>query len=246
MLQAGANNYSVGSYHHQLIGAAYSFEGHYFTVPSGCFYVCQPYSASALPAISIDAGSLTVTIKQLDEKENKLQLVIDNLKKEEVHFKGSVKSLSDINGKIVNTLLVNGPQRDTLNSIIKEQKAELKDLNQSILQGTTILFEANLIAAFLILPNGLDNDKLDKLVRLMLALRQKRLGIALEQGKDAAGNLTCPCTIPIIGNLDNKDIDMNMIRERLALDLMPLVRDNFIPVLEHKTALALCKAERLL
>lgn len=193
-----------------------------------------------------ETGSLTVTNKQLDEKKNELQSEIENLKKEEVHFKGSVKSLSDINGKICNSLLVNGPQRDALNSIIKEQKAELKDLNQSILQGTTILFEANLIAAFLILPNRLDNDKLDKLVRLMLALRQKRLGVALEQGKDAAGNLTCQCTIPVIGNLDNKDIDMEIIRNQLALDLMPLVRDNFIPVLEHKTALALCRAERLL
>jgi len=193
-----------------------------------------------------EIGSLTVTIKQFDKRKNELQSEIDDLEKEEVHFKGSVKSLSDINGKIVNTLLVKGPQRDELNIIIKEQKAELKDLNQSILQGMTILFEANLIATFLVLPNGLDNDKLDKLVRLMLALRQKRLGVALEQGRDAAGNLTCQCAIPIIGNLDNKDIDMNMIREQLALDLMPLVRDKFIHVLEHKTALTLCKAERLL
>ena len=191
-----------------------------------------------------ETGSLTIINKQLDEKKNDLQSEIDDLKKEEVHFKGSVKSLSDINGKIVNSLLVKGPQRDELNAIIKEQMANLKDLNQSILQGTTILFEANLIAAFLILPNGLDNDKLDKFVRLMVALRQKRLGVALEQGKDAAGNLTCQCTIPVIGNLDDKDIDMDIIRNQLALNLMPLVKDKFIPLLQHDMELALCKAER--
>ena len=39
-------------------------------------------------------GSLTVTIKQLDDRKNELQSEIDNLKKEEVHFKGSVKTLT--------------------------------------------------------------------------------------------------------------------------------------------------------
>ena len=181
-----------------------------------------------------ETGSLTVTNKHLDDRENELQSEIDNLKKEEVHFEGSVKSLSDINQNICNSLLVKGPQRDELNTIIKEQEAKLKELNQSILEDVTTLFEANLIAAFLILPNGLDNDKLDKLVRLMVALRQKRLGVALEQGRDAAGNLTCQCTIPIIDNLDNKDIDMDVIRNQLALHLMPLVKDKFITIWQHQ------------
>ena len=110
----------------------------------------------------------------------------------------------------------------------------MKKLNQSLLQGWTTLFEANLIAGFLVSPNGLDDYNLDKLVGLMVALRQKRLGVALEQGRDAEGNLTCQCTIPVIGNLDNKDIDMDTIRERLALQLMPLVKDKFVPILQHQ------------
>ena len=191
-----------------------------------------------------ETGSLTVTNKQLDEKKNKLQLVIDNLEKEKVHFEGSVKALSNINQKLCNSIYEKGHQRDELDIIIPTKEAELKNLNQSMLQGVTTLFEANLIVAFLVAPNGLDNDNLDKLVGLMVALRQKRLGIVLEQGRDAAGNLTCQCTIPVIGNLDDKDIDMDTIRERLALDLMPLVKDKFIPLLEHDMALALCKAER--
>lgn len=110
----------------------------------------------------------------------------------------------------------------------------MEKLNQSLLQGWTTLFEANLVAAFLVSPKELDDYNLDKLVRLMLALRQKRLGVALEQGRDAEGNLTCECTIPVIGSLDNKDIDMDTIRERLALQLMPLVKDKFVPILQHQ------------
>ena len=191
-----------------------------------------------------ETGSLTVTNKQLNEKKNELQSEIDDLEKEEVHFKGSIKSLRDINGKICNSLLVNGPQRDALDIIIKEQKAELKEVNQSMLEEVTTLFEANLIVVFLASPKGLNDDNFDKLIGLMLALRQKRLGVVLEQGRDAAGNLTCQCTIPTIGNLDDKGIDMDVIRKQLALNLMPLVKDKFVPIGQHQMALALCKAER--
>lgn len=181
-----------------------------------------------------ETGSLTVTNKQLDEKKNKLQSEIDNLKKEKVGWDSSVKVLSSVNQKICNSILVKGPQRDELDIIIQEKEAEVKRLNQSLLQGWTTLFEANLIAGFLVSPNGLDDYNLDKLVRLMVALRQKRLGVALEQGRDAEGNLTCQCTIPVIGNLENKDIDMDTIRERLALQLMPLVKDKFVHILQHQ------------
>jgi len=179
-------------------------------------------------------GSLTVTIKQFKEERSELQIEIDNLKKEEVHFEGSVKSLSDINQNICNSILVNGPQRDELNITIQEKEAELKELNQSMLQGVTTIFEANLIAGFLVLPEGLDDDNLDKLVGLMVALRQKRLGLESKQVKDAQGNVICQCPVPVIANLDNKDIDMNIIKEQLALHLMPLVKDKFVPILQHQ------------
>ncbi|MFC1977031.1 hypothetical protein ACFLWS_02025 [Chloroflexota bacterium] len=49
---------------------------------------------------------------------------------------------------------------------------KLKELGESTLRMATTLFEANLIVAFLASPEGLDDDNLDKLVGLMLALRQ--------------------------------------------------------------------------
>ncbi|MBA7679239.1 hypothetical protein ES703_87526 [subsurface metagenome] len=181
-----------------------------------------------------ETGSLTVTNKQLDEKKNKLQSEIDNLKKEKVGWDSSVKTLSSVNQKICNSILIKGPQRDELDIIIEEKEAEVKKLNQSLLQGWTTLFEANLIAGFLVSPKGLDDDDLDDLVGLMVALRQKRLGLEPKQVKDAEGNVICQCTIPVIGNLENKDIDMDTIRERLALQLMPLVKDKFVPILQHQ------------
>lgn len=181
-----------------------------------------------------ETGSLTVTIRQLEEKKNELQSEIDNLKKEELHFKGSVKSLSNINQKICNSILVKGPQRDELNIIIQEKETELKELNQSMLQGVTTLFQANLIVGFLVSKEGLDDDCFDDFISLMLALQQKRLGLEPKQVRDAEGNVICQCPVPVIANLDNKDTDMDTIRERLALHLMPLVKDKFVPILQHQ------------
>ncbi|MFC1977032.1 hypothetical protein ACFLWS_02030 [Chloroflexota bacterium] len=61
-----------------------------------------------------ETGSLTVTIKQLDEKKNQLKSEVDNLKKEKVHFEGSVKSLSDINQNICNSIWVKGQETSSI------------------------------------------------------------------------------------------------------------------------------------
>jgi len=189
-------------------------------------------------------GSLTVTIKQFKEKRNKLKTEVNNLEKEKVHFEGSVKSLTNINQKLCNSMYVRGHQNDELDITIQAKEAKLKELTQSTSQMETIIYESNLIAGFLILPKGLDDDNLDKLVGLMVALRQKRLGVGSKQVRDAEGNIICQCPVPVIANLDNSGINMDNVRERLALHLMPLVKDKFISVLEHGIALAQCKAER--
>jgi len=142
--------------------------------------------------------------------------------------------------------LKKGPQRDELNITIQEKEAKLKELTQSTSQREITNFEASLIAAFLVSPEGLDNYSLDNLVGLMVALRQKRLGVGPKQVKDAEGNVICQCPVPVLGNLVDKDIDMDIIRKELALHLMPLVKDEFMPVMQHKIELALCKVERSL
>ncbi|MFC1958992.1 hypothetical protein ACFLV6_03695, partial [Chloroflexota bacterium] len=76
-----------------------------------------------------ETGSLTVTIKQLDEKKNKLESEVDNLKKEKVHFEGSVKSLGDINQNICNSIWVKGHQRDELATQVLQFKRTKRRFN---------------------------------------------------------------------------------------------------------------------
>ena len=157
-----------------------------------------------------------------------------HLEKDEVNFKTSVISLSNMEQNLWNAISEKGHQDDELDIIIQEKESKLEELNQSTLQSVTTLFEANLIAVFLVSPKGLDDDNLDKLVGLMVALRQKRLGVGPKRVRDTEGNVICQCLVPVIANLDNSGINMDNVRERLALHLMPLVKDKFVPILQHQ------------
>lgn len=138
-----------------------------------------------------ETGSLTVTIKQLKEKRGELQTENNNLEQEKVHFEGSVKSLTNINQKISNSIYEKEHQNDYLDITIQENEAKLKELTQSTSRMETTIYEANLIAGVLVLPEGLDDGNFDKLVGLMVALRQKRLGVGPKQFRDAEGNIIC-------------------------------------------------------
>ncbi len=162
-----------------------------------------------------------------------MQLEIANLEKEKVHFDGSVKSLTNINQNLCNSMYVKGHQNDELDITIQAKEARSKELTQSTLQMETIINEASLIAAFLVLPKGLDDSNLDKLVGLMVALRQKRLGSGSKQIRDAEGNVICQCPVPVVGNIDAYNVDYDKVRETLALHLIPLVKDKFVSVIEH-------------
>jgi len=129
-----------------------------------------------------------------------------------------------------------------LDAEIKAKGPELEKLDKSIKESEDIIYQANLIMAFLITPKSLKEQHLDDLVQLLIALRQKSLGISPKKVQDENGNLICKCMVPVIDSLSIMTVDIDNIREQLALNLIPLVKDKFISVLEHKIALAACKA----
>lgn len=58
-------------------------------------------------------------------------------------------------------------------------------MKQNIADYIDNLYVSHLIIDFLFSPNGLGNSDLDRLVGMMIALRQKRLGIGPKQVTDA-------------------------------------------------------------
>ena len=67
-------------------------------------------------------------------------------------------------------------------------------------------------------PECLSDYNIDELVRLMIQIRQHRLGIGPQQVKDGKGNVICECKVPkLYVNADEYEIDIDEERKKLAL-----------------------------
>ena len=97
------------------------------------------------------------------------------------------------------------------------------------------------------MPSNLSEYDLDRLVNLLIALRQKRLGIEPRRVTDANGEVICECLIPkICGNIKVSDSDIDGIRATFAHLLTPMVKDKFISRFEYDMAETRHKKEILL
>ena len=189
-----------------------------------------------------EIGSLTIQKKNLEEKKLKLEVEVQGLSEKKAILENSAKKLQMKIRSDEMVIVGQKMQRDQLDAEIKVKGPELEKLDKSIKESEDIIYQANLIMAFLITPKSLKEQYLDDLVQLLIALRQKSLGISPKKVQDENGNLICKCTVPVIDSLSIMTANIDNIREQLALNLIPLVKDKFISVLEHKIALAACKA----
>jgi len=186
----------------------------------------------------VTAGSLSAAIKQLEHQRDELQSRVNHLTEEKDGLESSVNKLGNVNQKICNSIFEKGSERDELDALIKSKKSELVELSNVISDNITEIRTAYLILSFLITPEGIKNYDIDTLTKWLIAIRQKRLGIGPNQVKDSNGKVICECSLPVIySNLGGQsDADINSVREKLALCLMPLVKDKFVSKFEYDAA----------
>ena len=109
-------------------------------------------------------------------------------------------------------------------------------LQETASEFTQNLYVSHLIIDFLFAPKSVSDYDLDRLVSLMVGLRQKRLSIGPKQVKDHNGNVVCECQVPrIYGNISMDESDIDEVREKLAHLLAPLVKDKFISKSDYET-----------
>lgn len=182
-------------------------------------------------------GSLLTITKQLEQKRDGLQLEVDQLVEEKNNYTYNVNQLKAMNQSLFNSLTEKGSEDIKLDAEIQSRSVELKELNQTMSFMLDDMYVAHLITTFLFNPNLLSNHDLDRLVGLMVGLRQKRLGVGPKQVKDASGNIICECQIPGIHyKIELDSVDIDRVREQLAFYLMPLVKDKFVSRWDYETA----------
>jgi len=183
-----------------------------------------------------DAGSLVNVINELKKEKEGLQSEVCRLAQEKQETATSVEELKNVDDSIQTSTFQNRLEFDELNRKLFLKMGELEKLQQTASQLTDNLYLTHLIIGFLFAPESIDNYDLDRLVSLMIGLRQKRLGIGPKQVKDHDGKVVCECQVPRMhGDMKMGELDMDEARENFAYLLAPLVKDKFISKSDYQT-----------
>jgi len=189
-------------------------------------------------------GSLVNVIRQLEQEKGRQQSETAKLVQEAHSSTDSVNELREISKSLHESISTNIQKSDKLITELKSKRAELESketelekLKQTISQYTHNLYISRLILDFLFAPSSLSNYDLDRLVGLMIALRQNRLGIEPKQVTDANGNVICECQIPrLYGSIKMQEADIDNVRVAFAHFLTPLVKDKFVSRFDYDMA----------
>jgi predicted nucleic acid-binding Zn-ribbon protein len=192
------------------------------------------------------AGSLVNVINQLEKQKNGLQSEVRRLAQEKYGIATSMKELKNIDDNLRTSIPRNKQELDRLNPELNSKRLELDELQRTASQLTQNLYVTRLIIDFLFAPESISDYDLDRLVSLMIGLRQKRLGIGPKRLKDCDGRVICECQVPrIYGDIRMDESTIDEVRAKFAYLLTPLVKDKFISKLHYEIAETRHKVEIL-
>ena len=127
--------------------------------------------------------------------------------------------------------------RNELDAQLEPRRAELTQLKELISGYALDLYVCRLVLGFLSATDLLNNYDFDQIAKLLLALRQVRLGVEPMRMVDAEGNVVCQCPVPRQYIPFNQyGVTIDKAKEKLALYLVPLVKDKFVPKFEYEAA----------
>ena len=128
-------------------------------------------------------------------------------------------------------------QRTEFNNQLRLKSHQLSRLGELVAGYTADIYACLLVFGFLSAPHLFSDYDFDQLAKMVLALRQIRLGAAPMRVMDNKGNVVCQCPIPEqYIPFKNYGITFDQAKERLAMYLLPVVKDLFIPRSEYLQA----------
>jgi hypothetical protein len=185
----------------------------------------------------IAAGSLLKLLEKLEVRRDQLQSEVLQQAKMKRSYARSVKQLWDTQKSLDKSIGKKQSDESQLCAELAEKRTELAKVAEEIVDNHESLYIAHLVIRFLAAPNTITDYDLDRLVNMMIVLRQNRLGIKPKRVTDGNGHIVCECQVPkSYGYFDQKKLDIDSAREFLALCLAPLVKDKFVSKREYQLA----------
>jgi DNA-binding XRE family transcriptional regulator len=184
------------------------------------------------------SGYLSVTISKQEAQSTKLNSELVDLSGKTEQSKKALQDINEEYTKIKQDLNYRRQETEMMKNDINLANAELSKAMEFIPQINDSFTVAKLVFQFIADPKRLSSYDLDRFVKLMISIRQARLGRGPKQVKDANGKIICKCEVPVIYfdlNRDKYKADLDSARQFLADLILPLVEDRFVPKSIYET-----------
>lgn len=184
-----------------------------------------------------NVGSLTVYIGELEDSQKALEDNIQQLGEENHTLELTNIGSSNMFHKLVIEVLAKLKERKKVDSQLETKKSELAKLQDIVAAYARDIYTARLVLAFLISKDLISDYDFDEIVKLMLGIRQFRLGIGPKIATDDKGKVVCACQVPAFSIPTGQyETSMEEAKQRLALCLVSLVQSKFVPKFEYEAA----------
>ncbi len=182
-------------------------------------------------------GSLITVMTQLRQRKKDLQPKIETLSDYIQHYTQEIGKLAHNRDQLEVVIHNEKKERGTLETELQAKRSELAEVERETTDKTENLYVSHLIIDFLLNPACITSYDLDRLVEMMITLRQKRLGTESEKVIDANGKGVCRCQVPGMStDIKAYEIGVDHARETFALLISPLVRDKMVSRFEYNLA----------
>lgn len=183
----------------------------------------------------IAVGSLRKVMGQFEQNKNVLSAEIYELTEYEQQCQVRIRELEKLKDQHTSALIERIGQEEEVEEKIQIKRKELITIEQKVTNKIENLYVSRLIIDFLFYPNGIGSHDLDRLVNMMIALRQKRLGVGPKQVTDPNGKIVCQCQVPSISiNMEAEEVDTDHAKDVFAHFLTPLVKDRMISKIDYE------------
>jgi hypothetical protein len=184
------------------------------------------------------SGYLSVTISQQEAKSTKLNSELADLSGKTEQSKKALQEINEEYTKVKHVLNSRSQELERVKNEYNRANAEFAKAMKIVPQITSSFTVANLVFGFISDPQKLSAYDLDRFVKLMISVRQTRLGRSPNRVTDTQGKIICQCEVPVIYvdlDRDKYNVDLDGARQFLADLIFPLVKDRFVPKSIYET-----------
>jgi len=174
----------------------------------------------------VKAGSLTKTIVGFEKQVKLFEMRIEELINSRKQCESQAIQAQNIESSFRKQMVEQFDRWANVKDKVQAGKTELEELERTIQEKKLFVFMTDAIFRFLITAEA-DDNQIDKLVSVLVVLRQQRLGYGPKRVIDQAGNVVCQCQIPNI-QIELNEAEANQARDLLAQVVFPCIADRMV------------------